>query len=319
MHHQQGVAAFSQAHSPGIPNFNSLYQAQVIGVVPEEHAVTVILPSLTTLAFRGEQGGLKVSVMSRRAGNFVGEVNLPRVGDWGVVAFVQGSHALPVWLGSIYQTYAGLAVADAQERIDHHDSGVYSRITKDGDMEWSHPSGTYVRVGASTALSARTRRKKVEDASEAERVAYDIPEKPVPQIHVEHPSGTTITIDTDGNISIVGAQHVDAEVAGNINAQVGGNVTAEVIGNVSAVVGGNVAVNATGNIVAVAAQLMALYGQVMTNIGAESGQDFVALLQALTEIKSTFDAHIHPGGAPPTTQMPTWTPGVHVSEKVRAS
>lgn len=287
MHFQQGIADFHAPVSSSIGTMDGHYQAQVIGVLPKEHAVMVMLPALTVMNYGADKEGLKVSVLARRAGNYVGEVDLPRVGDWGVVVFLQGSHSLPVWLGSLYQTYAGLQTGVAGERLNHHDSGVYSRVDPAGNVEWAHPSGLYVRIGEGTTLTPRTRKQRKANQAASETVPYAIPVKPTPTVYLDHPSGTTITIATDGKVTVQSPDEVSVE-AETVN--VHGETTVSV------------------------------YGDTNTHIGAAVGINYVVLLQALIEIKAIFDAHIHgPGGDPPTTPMPVWTSDVHMTSNTKAS
>ncbi len=270
-----------------VPHLDGHYLAQVIEVVPKEHAVNVALPSLSMMKHGADREGMKVSVLSRRAGNFFGEVDLPRKGDWGVVVFLQGSHQYAVWVGSLYETYAGLATGEAGERIDHHDSGVYHRLDQAGNTEWSHPSGLYLRVGSGTNLTARTRRQRQANTAASETVDYAIPARPTPTVHLNHPSGTTITIDVSGKVTVTSADEVAIEGEGKVTVQSGDDVS--------------------------------VHGEGLTHVGAESGMDFVALKAALDLILTTFNAHVHDQSDPPTPTLPAWVAGKHHTLKAKAT
>lgn len=208
MRRQQGISAHTQGPGAGVPMLNGLYQAQVTGVVTGEHAVTVILPLLTALEHSSTRAGLKVLVLARRAGARGSEVDLPQVGEWGVVAFLAGTHPLAVWLGSVHQTLNNFSTGTIGERIDQHDSGVYTRIDPAGNVEWAHPSGLYVRVGSGTTLAARKRRRRKPDTTTAEIVDYSPVESPAPTVHLAHPSGATVTIETTGKVTVTSPNEI---------------------------------------------------------------------------------------------------------------
>lgn len=327
MHRQQGTSAFLKRSESSVPSLTGHYQAQVIGLVPKEHAVNVILPSLSVLEYGADRGGLKVSVMARRAGKWVGEIDLPRVGDWGIVVFPQGTHQFAVWLGSIYQTFDGLETGVAEERIDHHDSGVYHRVDPAGNAEFSHPSGAYWRIGAGTDLTPRTRRRRKAGKAESELVAYPIPPTSPPTIYLNHPAGTSVKINPDGSmlittpaatiaISVTGDMTTIAE--GTISTTAGVNKIDTVTGFQSSAIGGAHTSHSEGPM-SLSSQLAAvLFGVISTQIGGPAALDTVALTPALERFLATYNSHTHNGSAIPDQQLDPLVPGTDHTTNTRA-
>ncbi|MDO8357323.1 MAG: phage baseplate assembly protein V [Nitrospirota bacterium] len=194
---------------PALPPLSGFHLAQVVEAVPINHALRVLLPSLTGILNGSSTGGITVHVMEHRAGVYSGDLDLPRKGDWGLVVFPHGSDQYPVWLGSLYQDFNTLATANPNEKISHHESGVWTKTDANGNVECAYPDGSYLRIGSGTALSARTRQRR--QGSSRETIPYDVPDKPVPTVFFSHSSGTTFTIDPSGNLTISGAADVTVQ------------------------------------------------------------------------------------------------------------
>lgn len=230
---------------PIVPRLEGHYLSQVLTVHPEDHAVSVILPALSGLRstpFIADEVsgavGLKARVLQQRAGPWFGHVDLPRVGDWGLVVFPHGTHDYVVWLGCLYQDFNHLGTGPAKERTDTHDSGVWSRIDEQGQTEWVHPSGTYLRVGTGTDITkdatTNSERTRYERHGRTKRkVAYPIPLRSSPTMFIKHTSGLTVEVDPDGNITIFGPANKTTTIIGNVLTTIHGWMTANVTGNVT--------------------------------------------------------------------------------------
>jgi len=286
MYVQNSVGSESYNTHP-VHRFDGLYLAQVVGIAPEHHAVNILLPALSGMTNAMKPSNLNARVLEHRAGMYVGELDLPRIGDWGVVAFPHGSDHFAVWLGSLYQDFNHIATSHREERISHHDSGVYSRIAQDGTVEWSHPSGTFLKIGSETTLSPRTRFQRQGANPKPQEVDYAIPTKPAPTVHVEHTSGLTLTISPSGNLTINVPGHETTTVVGNEDHTVKGNLT--IVGEQNVVIcGDDVTIKSTH----------ADPGAHL-HFGGETGEDFIALKAALDHILSVFNSHTHPGTGTP--------------------
>lgn len=201
MFRQAGVG--KQVSVSGAPKREGAYLAQVIEVMPPDHAVGVFLPALSAIASKAKPAPLKAKVLARRAGPLMGDVDLPQRGDWGLVVFPQGSDQLAVWLGSLHQDFFNIATDNEGETIHQHDSGIYTRMDAAGTLEVSHPSGTFIRIGQGTSLATRTKQYRQGTARLSQ--PYAIPSKPIPDVIIEHATGAQVHMDTSGNITIQGA------------------------------------------------------------------------------------------------------------------
>ena len=292
MHRQASVG--SQVPVPaGLPR-EGCHLAKVMTTIPEEHAVMVVLAALSsvgteTVTTRIQDRGIKAKVMEHRAGRFVGDLDLPRRGDWGIVVFPQDSDQLAIWLGCIYEEMDTLASPAREERRSHHDSGTWWRVGQDGTIELAHPSGTYIRIGTGTALSARTRQER--QGNERREVPYPVTETGAPTVYFQHASGASFQIEPTGRTKVESSDAtwvIDPD----------GTVTFTVPDGKLAYLGG------------------------------QGGADFIALRKALEDLTTQFAAHVHaftkPGNASEFSGIPRdplliLTPDVHFTEKSKAT
>ena len=228
----QSALGVKQDEVPALPPLSGFYLAQVVTPLPIDHALEVILPSLSGILNGSSSNALKVHVMEHRAGPYHGDLDLPRKGDWGIVVFPHGSDLHPVWLGSLYQDFNSLATANEQEKISHHDSGIWTKTDKDGNYEFAYPDGSYLRIGSGTALSGRTRQRR--QGSARENLSYSVPSKPAPTVYFKQSTGTAITIDPAGNITLSGSAEVtvESQVSGP-HVHIGGAVAEDFVGKLA--------------------------------------------------------------------------------------
>jgi len=119
-----------------------------------------------------------------------------------VFAVIGWMEEFPVVLGFLFPQVSECLFADKNRRIDRHASDVYSTIDADGNAEFHHPSGAYVRFGTSPAHEDLT--GKDYDKKWAIRRNTD---KPV-HIHVEQAGGVAAV-----NIAPSGAISADSAVS----------------------------------------------------------------------------------------------------------
>lgn len=288
-----------------------VFLARVVDTCALEHSVTVMIETWGAIGFNGRQPhpdgtvtpyGVRCQVLEHRAGPDRGTLDLPRKGDWGLVVCPLGT-TFSVWLGSLYQNSNKIFTAGEQERIDHHDSGVWSRIDKDANVEWSHPSGTFVRVGDGPTLSTRTKHER--QGTCRRTVDCVIPEKPAPTMILEHSSGLKIQVNPDGSmeITVKGTKHetVEAGVVENFEA------------SYILSIGTNGSIAAGGELI--------LRGDAGTKLGMNAA-DFIVLKAGLDKLIAAFNAHVHaaPGGSTggPTVAIPPTVPGTDCTQNAKA-
>jgi hypothetical protein len=218
--------------------------AKVAAVYPDGHSVDLVF-------YDDGSRASNVQVLSGSASTSSGFHDLPAPdaapgGDaWSMqdsktrdmiacVGFIRG---LPVVLGFLYPQVNQMLFADKDRMVYRHASGVYFTITGSGDTELCHPSGAFIRMGASPAH---------EDLSGKDLDGnWSIPVSAPVNIHIEQAGGmASLNIDTAGNIEVINQGTVTVTSEGDISLSSAGNVTVAAAGNVGITAVGNFAVTA---------------------------------------------------------------------------
>lgn len=117
-------------------------RARVIAVHYEAYAVDVEYIRDRAIAER-------VPVMVGTASSNTGLTDLPTPAARDMTAVVDLVDGVPVVIGFLHQRTSQMLFDDPERRVSRHASDVYSSIDADGNVEFYHPSGTFVRVGVS--------------------------------------------------------------------------------------------------------------------------------------------------------------------------
>lgn len=208
-----------------------LFKARVVACHPESHAVDIVILD-DGRRFSG------VQVLSPMAGGNVGLVDLPspsvtdplkpfESANTGVrdifclVDFV--SRDIPVVLGFLYPQVSECLFADANLRVNRHASDVYHTITETGDIELSHPSGSFIKISEDPAHVDLTGL----DYDARWKIKNNLERLPNIRVVVANINGVqaTITIDLAGNVSLVNAGNVGINTAGTTTVVSGGEVS----------------------------------------------------------------------------------------------
>ena len=132
---------------------------RVVSVDHAAHAVSLImandgtrLENVPVLATGGTDWGrvdLPDVVRPKAGGDYMqgADFDGPREMN-AVVATIRGA---PVVLGFLLPQVGQMTFADRNRRVDRHVSGVYSTVDAAGNVEFYHPSGSFVRMGTSGA------------------------------------------------------------------------------------------------------------------------------------------------------------------------
>lgn len=207
---------------------NFLHLARVAAVHPEDHSVDIVMVD-------GSGRYPAVQVLAIGAGTNTGLVNMPAptasADKWGL-AEKTGNDALavvgflapgvPIVLGMLYPQVNGMLFADGR-KIDRHSSDVYSTVDAQGNAEWYHPSGTFVRVGASPAHEDLT--GKDYDAN------WQISKNTGAAVHLVATVANagavkaTLDIDPSGNITLTHQGNLTVNTTGTAHVTSGGNAT----------------------------------------------------------------------------------------------
>lgn len=296
-----------------------VYLGQVTAVSPADHSVTVLLNAAGAMGSPSGEG-CKARVLSPRASQRVGIIDLPRIGDWGVVAFPGGNPQLAVWLGSLYADLTNICTEDAETHLTQYEGGTWYRVKANGTVEFSHPSGTYVRIGSGTALDQRQKHQR--QGTTRQKVTYsDLPTAADPTLHVEHSSGTKITIAPSGAVTIDSVSTLDVTTQGAVNVQAGGNATVHADGNLSADADGSVTIMGADVTVKSASG-----GPNLCKLGGATGSDYVALYPGLQKLWTYILNHTHSNvqagidlSGPPSPGPPVLVADVDYTQEVKAT
>lgn len=203
--------------------------AVAIGVVvasyPDGPAVDVLLPDGSRL--------FAVPVQVPTGSSGTGVVDLPDVGlplddsrwklstpaEYFVRAVVHFPMGLPVVSGFLLPPTSQMLFKDKNRRIMRHASDLYTSIDGAGNLEVSHPSGFYLRIGTSTAhedLTGKDVGKK-----------WKIKKNTGNAVHffVSQPNGTSIDLTPDGKLLINTTSDITATVGGAVNVTAAGAAT----------------------------------------------------------------------------------------------
>ena len=149
------------------------YIAKVVEQFPEEDTIDVVFIRNNHLAER-------VKVLHSRANPLYGySGNLPDVGEIGLVLHAVAYGEEYFWIGSYHDSCDSICTKESDEigrKLFHHESDVYHQILADGTVEFSHPSGTFIKLGNNTTLKARKRFRRLEGTFN-ERIVESYPNR----------------------------------------------------------------------------------------------------------------------------------------------
>jgi hypothetical protein len=175
-----------------------------------------------------------------------------------VIGFVGDSIIRPLVFGFLFPEESELLCnsdqagnMDGTHLLWKHESNVYVRVAKEEpgqrtstrgetipkrtpvtpEIEVSHPSGLLIKIGSyDDSKGVGEQRTPIENYDKVLRpFKYKNPEtdtlQPAPYVHLYHPSGTYLTVDKDGNVTIYVVGNVVETVEGNVDRTINGNVT----------------------------------------------------------------------------------------------
>src|ERR1019366_8072406 len=109
---------------------------------------------------------------------------------------------------------------DEERKMDRHASDVYQTIDKDGNFEFAHPSGLYIRIGTTTEhedLSAKGYGAPWKIAKNTDKQVH---------LHIEQANGNaTLDIAQDGTIVITTATSVTVNATGDATITSGADIS----------------------------------------------------------------------------------------------
>lgn len=198
---------------------------RVLDVHPESNSVDVVLVS-------DGRRLVNVRVGSTSASGSTGLFDLPDpklgtggrdpassdIGERELLAIIGFTAGGPVCLCFVFPQVSQLMFADRNRKIDRHVSDVYSTVDENGNFEFYHPSGAYIRIASGPEhedLTGRDFDKR-----------WKINGKSAGHIHVQQAGGTAfVNIDPSGNVTVKSNGNMDFSAAGKMNLTAGDSMT----------------------------------------------------------------------------------------------
>lgn len=212
----------------------------VVAVHPEDYSVDLVM---------ADDGSrlVGVQVMTTNGSTRSGAVDLPaipeRADKWDITQRTgQDMHAIvgyvgrnPVVTGFLYPQVNQMTHGDPKLRLERHQSDVTKTIDGDGNIQITHPSGTYFRVGEepdSVDLTGRnTDTNLAVDRNTGRRVFIRIGMADNVLELTMHPTGQVdlkcdenINIKSQMNIRVQADQDIAFKAGGDINFEAGGSI-----------------------------------------------------------------------------------------------
>lgn len=204
----------------------------VVAVYPEGNSIDVLMP---------KTGGRLTNVQcaSHTGSSDTGVIDLPEIGlpvdesRWTLPIVAQASRyvraiidfidGLPICMGFLLPQLTQMTFKRDNFRVHRHASDVYSTTNGNGDHEWYHPSGTYLRVGASPAHEDLTN----QDVDQSWAIKQNKATAPYVNLTVANAGSpvATIQVDPSGNVTVTHNGNLTVNTKGNADVTVEGTTT----------------------------------------------------------------------------------------------
>lgn len=146
---------------------------------------------------------------------------------FAIVGFLRDSLLMPIVLGFLFPENNELLCTEEGLYLWKHSSNVYTRISKNADVEFSHPSGFFIKVGANqTRTEIDNYDKNIRPFKWKNPTTGELADAPI--FYMSHPSGDSFTIDAEGNFTenIVGDDTINID--GKLDETVGKECTLDI-------------------------------------------------------------------------------------------
>ena len=196
----------------------------VVATHPEDHSVDIVM---------ADDGSrlVGVQVTTPNGSTRSGTVDMPeikRTGDkWDITkptdqemkALVSFVGTNPVVTGFLFPQVNQMLLKDGKARRYRHQSDVETLIDGDGNIQVTHPGGTYIRIGEAVdadALAGKHADKSASDRNTGRQV----------YVHIGMAGGVaTLTFAPDGTISIMTKAAFQLKATGAINIESEASIT----------------------------------------------------------------------------------------------
>lgn len=198
----------------------------VVETHPEDNSVDLVMPDNAERIVGAQVLALGAS---RRTGSVDLPTFKPRSPDkWDIsekteqdlIAIVGRTGKSHVVLGFLFPQINQVLFDRDGLRVDRHESDVYSTLDKDGNFEWRHPSGTFVRV-AEDPESEDLAGKDFDEGWDVDRNTDKAVHMSV-EVRKEGELKAKISIDPDGNLTLESEGDLSVKTKGNVSYEIGG-------------------------------------------------------------------------------------------------
>lgn len=229
-------------------SFAGLTLARVIKFNPKDHSCDC------QLMYDGSRL-TGVPILSNSISTSSGRVDShePEGNDWekagspsrDVVALVGSINDQPIVLGFMADQVSQMLFDRPNFKVDRHASDVYSTIDKDGNVEISHPSGTFVRIATSPAHEDLT----AQDFDKLWKITRNTGSAVWLSVTIANHGKVwaSFKIDPFGNVILINEGNVNITTKGNVELTNQGNLAVSTKGNISFENDGNLSITTKGS------------------------------------------------------------------------
>jgi hypothetical protein len=204
----------------------------VVAVYPEGNSIDVLMPK------RGDRLA-NVQCAAHTGSSNTGIMDLPEIGlpvddtRWNIQlqgqaeryvrAIIWHVDGMPICMGFLLPQLTQMTFQRDNFRVSRHASDVYHTINGNGDTEWYHPSGTFMRVAAAPAHEDLTN----QDVDASWAVKNNTAAAPYVSLTVANAGAVvaTIQVDPSGDITITNKGNTTINTTGNAAVNVTGTTT----------------------------------------------------------------------------------------------
>ena len=209
--------------------------AKVVQVHPESHRVDIIMlddgSEIAGVLAVASSASTRTGVSDMPEPSRAGERDLTFSADQDMIAVVGFMEGSPIVLGYLHMTSTQVLFKEKDRMVYRHASDLYFSIDESGNAELYHPSGTYLRIGESSAHEDLTgkdfegRWKIDRNTDKTPAFKMVVANGGTEQASMEMTPAGVINVIAQGDVNQVIGGHVTQTIAGTMTADVTGETT----------------------------------------------------------------------------------------------
>lgn len=224
---------------------------RVVAVHPEDNSVDIVLvttgarvPGVQVLAPHGSSNSGFTDLQEPAPSGDQWDNTQRR--EWDTFAAVGFFAGRPVVIGFLLPQVSEVLFKRKNFRVDRHASDWYQTIDDAGNVEWCHPSGSYLRVAEDPEHEDLTG----QDFDKKWSQKRNLDKQPWLSVLLRNQAGGEVMrlrADPQGNVTLKHTENLFVETGGNGTVHIVGNASVSIDGSASVVVGGNAQVQVGGS------------------------------------------------------------------------